>query len=58
MEKGRVVSGIEGTGAEENVTLRDLNARCWREVHNQGWSFRVRRFNGATTLEKLGMNLQ
>jgi hypothetical protein len=25
MEKGRVVSGIERTGAEENVVLRDLN---------------------------------
>jgi hypothetical protein len=28
MEKDRVVSGIERTGAEENVVLRDSNARC------------------------------
>jgi hypothetical protein len=28
MEKGHVVSGIERTGAEENVVLRESNVRC------------------------------
>ena len=56
IENGRVTSGIWSMGAEEKIHFSSLKAVCWRGVHFHGSSFLVRRFRGATMLEKLGMN--
>ena len=58
MENGQVTSGIWSTGAEEKICLSLSKAVCWREVHFHGSFFLVRRFRGATMLEKLGMNFR
>ena len=58
IENRQVTSEMVKTGPEEKVVLRVLNAHCWRGVQAHGWSFLVRRLSGATTWEKLGINLQ
>ena len=56
IENGRVMLGIWSIGAEEKIRFSLSKAVCWRGVHFQGLPFLVRRFRGATMLEKLGMN--
>ena len=58
IENGRVTSGIVKTDPKEKAAFRVSNAHCWREVQAHGWSFLVRRLSGATTWEKLGINLR
>ena len=58
MEKGRKTLGIWRTGVEEKIHLSSSKAPCWRGVQFQGSFFCVRRFKGATMLEKFGMNFQ
>ena len=58
MEKGCRMSGIWRTGVEEKMDLSLSNTFCWREVQFQGSFFCVRRFKGATMLEKFGMNFR
>ena len=47
----RVQQGMPKTGVEENISHRELKACCWGLVHDQGWSFQVRRTRGAMMLE-------
>ena len=58
IENGRVTSGMDKMGPEEKAALRVSNVCCWREVQAHSWSFLVRRLSGATTWEKLGINLR
>ena len=56
MENGRDTLGIWRMGVEEKMHFSSSNAFCWEEVQFQSSFFLVRRFRGATMLEKLGIN--
>ena len=58
IENRQVTLGMDKMGPEEKAVLRVSNACCWREVQVHSWSFLERRLSGATTWEKLGMNLR